>query len=318
MKNLIKVVLPFLIISFQAEAGLLDYFKDKLTPKVSNPNNQTMIAGLSFDNSGKDCPTPDQCKIKNADQRIDFAYLERYFPLSRTALKKVTVENLKNLDQDQMEQLYARLSSGPIPNVEFKGNVLRVPGGLMHRVARLLNKPNVSNLPVETMMEAIWGGKVFFKEEGFLLNRITVDKNKKFVVNLIGQLVDLRVDKKMAEKDGSYLFFPAKLYCGQSLMDSRRESVIIDYIYGEDIRENSKLSKYYRPEVDKIAGKDGLMVRDEIRMIHPGLYLGRAYMNRIFVLNFVLHNPTLEAQMEDPKAWGDECWTGTQARGLVD
>ena len=32
-----------------------------------------------------------------------------------------------------------------------------------------------------------------------------------------------------------WLLFPAKLYCGQSLLDGRRESVIIDYAYNDEL-----------------------------------------------------------------------------------
>ena len=31
-------------------------------------------------------------------------------------------------------------------------------------------------------------------------------------------------------------------------------------------------------------------MRDEIRMIRPGLYLGRAYLDRGFALNFTLYD----------------------------
>jgi hypothetical protein len=39
-----------------------------------------------------------------------------------------------------------------------------------------------------------------------------------------------------------------------------------------------------------LVGKDGLMIRDEIRMVRPGFYLGRAYFGTLFGLNFTLYN----------------------------
>ena len=33
----------------------------------------------------------------------------------------------------------------------------------------------------------------------------------------------------------AFLLFPAKLYCGQSLLDGRRESVIIDYAFTDEL-----------------------------------------------------------------------------------
>ena len=46
----------------------------------------------------------------------------------------------------------------------------------------------------------------------------------------------------------------------------------------------------YREKPDALAGRDGLDIRDEIRMVRPGFYLGRAYMKKVFVLNFTLYN----------------------------
>jgi hypothetical protein len=37
-------------------------------------------------------------------------------------------------------------------------------------------------------------------------------------------------------------------------------------------------------------------VRDEIRMIRPGLYLGRAYLDRGFALNFTLYDKATDEQ----------------------
>ena len=42
--------------------------------------------------------------------------------------------------------------------------------------------------------------------------------------------------------------FPARLYCGQSLLDSRRESVIIDYFFTDEIPG-------YRERPDYLAGR---------------------------------------------------------------
>jgi hypothetical protein len=111
----------------------------------------------------------------------------------------------------------------------------------------------------------------------------------------------------------AWLLFPAKLYCGQSLLDARRESIIIDYAYSDELPG-------YRDNVDFLAGRNGLKVRDEVRMVRPGLYLGRAYMDRAFVLNFVLENKDLAERDAAAFAAGqmkEDCWTGTQRRVLA-
>jgi hypothetical protein len=107
----------------------------------------------------------------------------------------------------------------------------------------------------------------------------------------------------------TWLLFPAKLYCGQSLLDGRRESIMIDYAFTDDIDG-------YREMPDALAGREGLQIRDEIRMVRPGFYLGRAYAQRAFLLNFTLINKEIEAKESDAfKATGkidEDCWVGPQ------
>ena len=69
----------------------------------------------------------------------------------------------------------------------------------------------------------------------------------------------------------------------------------------------------YEPRVDILAAASMLEVRDEIRMVRPGLYLGRAYLGRIFLLNF-----TLEC-LDDKcrKAPIDDCEIGPQRMALL-
>ncbi len=111
-----------------------------------------------------------------------------------------------------------------------------------------------------------------------------------------------------------WLMFPARLYCGQSLLDSRRESVIIDYFYTDEIPG-------YRERPDFLAGRRGLQVRDEVRMVRPGFYLGRAYLGKIFLLNFTLYNKDVATRDGDAFVKtgqvAEDCWTGTQQRAVV-
>ena len=109
----------------------------------------------------------------------------------------------------------------------------------------------------------------------------------------------------------AWLLFPAKLYCGQSLLDARRESIIIDYFFSDEIAG-------YQEKPDHLAGRRGLRVRDEIRMVRPGFYLGRAYLDKVFLLNFTLYNRDIAerdgaAFMKTGEA-SQDCWTGTQQR----
>ena len=120
---------------------------------------------------------------------------------------------------------------------------------------------HLKGLVIEDVGEALWRGKVFFRDERVLRNRIE----------------DLSILKKMGLVEGepkkmqyggkeTWLLFPAKLYCGQSMLDARRESIIIDYFFTDEIPG-------YQESPDFLAGRRGLKVRDEIRMIraefHP-------------------------------------------------
>ncbi|BBJ23906.1 hypothetical protein [Candidatus Nitrotoga sp. AM1P] len=237
----------------------------------------------------------------------DLAQLEYEHPLSVKELVKVTPEYLDTLSQEQLDQLYARLPAGPIPDGAFDGSIVfpkgssgklrlaEILGGLKGLAAQFKGKK------LEIIGETLWKGKVFYRDEKVLRNRIEDLAILRPIVGT-GEIPKISVDGRDA-----WLLFPAKLYCGQSLLDSRRESIIIDYAFTDELPG-------YREMPDSLAGRNGLKVRDEIRMIRPGLYLGRAYLDRAFGLNFVLENKTLakagEADFLAGKI-GQECWSGT-------
>jgi hypothetical protein len=240
----------------------------------------------------------------------DFAQVEYEFPIPLKELVKVTPKYLASLNQEQLDQLYARLGSGPIPDGPFDGEIVFPHGSSGKlRAAEIIGGlkglgVNFKGKMLETAGEALWKGKVFYRNEKVLRNRIEDLAVLRPVIGP-GDIPKIDVDGKDA-----WLLFPAKLYCGQSLIDSRRESIIIDYAFTDDIPG-------YREKPDFLAGRRGLKVRDEIRMVRPGLYLGRAYMDHAFILNFVLYNKDLDqagrAEFETGQI-KDDCWSGTQKR----
>ena len=254
--------------------------------------------------------------------RIDFARVEREVPLSRADLAKITPENIAALSQEQVDQIYGRLTAGPIPDGPYQGNLFfargdsldtrlgEVLGGVEGRIA------TAKIATLEAVGRTLWKGKMF-------------DRNARVLRNLIDDLGPLRpliddpsgVPTAIINRQGwlgsvlpankVWLLFPAKLYCGQSLVDSRRESVIIDYSYGDEVEG-------WRASPDSLAGRGGLRIRDEIRMVRPGFYIGRAYANRLFLLNFTLYNAEASeagaAAFAQGKPISEDCWTGEQAR----
>lgn len=250
---------------------------------------------------------------ENYAEKPDLARVEYEHPIPRQELAKITPAYLAKRTQEELDQIYARLSAGPIPDGPFDGSIVfpkgssgklraaEIVGGLKGLAVRLGGKK------VEIAGETLWKGKVFYRDQRVLRNRIQDLAVLRPIVGS-GDIPKIDVDGKDA-----WLLFPAKLYCGQSLLDARRESIIIDYAFSDELPG-------YRDNIDFLAGRNGLKVRDEIRMVRPGLYLGRAYLDRAFALNFVLENKALAEQGEQAFAAGqskEDCWTGTQKRVMV-
>jgi hypothetical protein len=243
----------------------------------------------------------------------DFARVEHEFPLAPTELAQLTPDNLKAFDQEQLDQIYARLTAGPIPDGPFDGGLF-FPKGISgeKRIAEIIGglpglAAGVKTEKLELIGKHLWRGKVFYRDERVLRNRIEDTALLKPLID--GDLST--IPKITVNGKDQWLLFPARLYCGQSLLDSRRESVLIDYFYTDEIPG-------YRERPDYLAGRRGLQVRDEIRMVRPGFYLGRAYLGKIFLLNFTLYNKEIASR--DGEAFvktgrvKEDCWPGTQQR----
>lgn len=254
---------------------------------------------------------------------VDFARVEHDFPLSRADLAKITPENLKALSQEQVDQIYGRLSAGPIPDGQHQGSLFFRKGEtLASRLSEIVGgiKGRISDAKIkklELIGRVMWKGKRFYLDERMLRNLIeNLDALKPLVGDDTDDIITDRTPRRsllrfVLPDDKVWLLFPAKVYCGQSLLDSRRESIIIDYAYSDELPG-------YREQPDSLAGRKGLKIRDEIRMVRPGFYLGRAYINRIFLLNFTLYNPEVAESEGEAFAQGantaEDCWVGEQVR----
>lgn len=250
--------------------------------------------------------------VRFGNPAIDFARLEHELPFTPAELMKITPDNLEAATQEQVDQIYARLTAGPIPDGPYNGQAFFPKGGSGRaRLAEIVGGGlkglvvDLKTAKLEHVAEAVWKGKVFYRSQRVLRNRINDLAVLKPLVGPDTQTIQkLDVDGKDA-----WLLFPAKLYCGQSLLDGRRESIIIDYAFTDDLPG-------YREKPDALAGRDGFEIRDEIRMVRPGFYLGRAYMKKVFVLNFTLYNPAIaEKEAGAFQTAGhaqEDCWVGSQ------
>ena len=175
--------------------------------------------------------------------------------------------NIKSFDrcsQSKLDSFYRELSAGSlIPDSVFDGSVeIARPdmSGNFNILKALRNiEPNFIREAQENFLEQIWKGKIFYR----------VNPNEAILFNRIHEVNQLK------ER------FPAHVYYGRSLFDSKKLSIVIDYTENQDIEG-------YRPSVDWLVNKKGFAVRDEIRKVNKSLYLGRAYVKGKFLLNFVL------------------------------
>ncbi len=246
----------------------------------------------------------------------DFARVEHEFPLVSADLAKLTPENLGAYDQEQIDQIYARLTAGAIPDGLFDGGpffpkntsgdkpIAEILVGLTGIAAEARTTKR------DLLGKYLWHKKLFHRDSGLVQNRIEDMAPLKHLIS--GN--PAAIPRITVNGQEQWLMFPARIYCGQSLLDSRRESIIVDYSYNDEIPG-------YREQPDYLAGRRGMQVRDEIRMIRPGFYLGRAYLGKIFLLNFTLYNKVL-ATRHTPEflrtgSTRQDCWPGEQTRTAV-
>lgn len=248
---------------------------------------------------------------------IDFAELEYRLPLSPADRMKITPANLKELSQEQVDQIYARLPAGPIPDGVYLGGAFfpqgegeysrvgEIVGGIMGRGVTAISER------IERIATYVWKGKAFDRDNMVLRNLIEDRTTLEALIDDDEDIETVEIPRQgllsfILPTRTVWLLFPAKLHCGQSLLDGRRESIIIDYAYNDD------LAGIFREEPDHWVNRKGLRIRDEIRMVRPGFYLGRAYINRAFVLNFTLFNEDVAGAQEATFLAGGEvgadCW----------
>jgi hypothetical protein len=223
--------------------------------------------------------------LRFAPPGTDVAALRNAYPLSDAERLALTPDNLRTLTQEQVDQIYARLASGALPDGAFRGDLFFPRDRNGRARIRDLAEPgsellaHVGALRAERLGRMLWKGKVFFRSEAIVRNRI------EDLVLLRPIISDSDTIPKLTfDGETTWLLFPARLSCGESRFDPTRPSVIVDY------SEAPKLDGY-RPTPDRLAGPDALNIRDEVRIIRPGFYLGRAYFGKRFALNFTLVDP---------------------------
>ena len=147
--------------------------------------------------------------------------------VSRDMAVTVDIEQLRTMNQQQLDDVFANSPAGPIPVGEAEGTVLFDPGTDLEQVA------------AEIAHLLFWKGKVFDPEKGELRNLI-------LPMGLPA--------------------IAAKVYLAPSWIDGR-DCVVLDY------SKRSVVAHW---------------IRDEIREVSLGLYLGVVFWERRKILNFAL------------------------------
>jgi hypothetical protein len=231
----------------------------------------------------------------------DLARLRSDYALTDAERRALTPESLRRLTQEQIDQIYQRLASGPMPDGPFRGDLFFPRDRDGHARIRDLADPaiplaaDVAALRAEHLGRALWKGKVFFRSQQVLRNRIEDLLILRPIVTDVSTVPKLTFDGET-----SWLLFPARLSCGPSRLDPSRRSILIDYAQGPQIEG-------YREIPDRLAGPDRLAIFDEVRVVRPGLYLGRAYFRERFALNFTLLDPAVGAGAPMAAAVMEDC-----------
>jgi hypothetical protein len=242
--------------------------------------------------------------IRFAPPGTEVGRLRSDFALTDAERKALTQENIKALTQDQVDQIYTRLWSGRMPDGPFRGDLFfprdrdgdATLGELSARGGSALGV--AASAKAERFGRAFWRGKVFFRSQGVLRNRI------EDLVILRPFIPDAETIPKLTfDGQTTWLLFPAILSCGDSRLDATRRSIVIDYARGKEVEG-------YRDIPDRLAGPDALSIRDEVRIVRPGFYLGRAYFGDRFALNFTLLDPASNSGAAVPTPVEEECNAG--------
>ncbi|MGK2926310.1 MAG: hypothetical protein ACSLE2_11885, partial [Lysobacterales bacterium] len=163
-------------------------------------------------------------------EALDFDTLEAQFPLGVDDLQRLDQQNIESFNQDQIDQIYARLTAGPIPDGPYHGSFFFAEGGNFRNIADVIGglRGRGMDLKLDLLTrlgEMLWQGKVFYRDSRELRN--IIDREQ-----VVGALFGVSADEMRTEQifgEQVALLFPARLYIGDSQLDTRRPSVIIDY-----------------------------------------------------------------------------------------
>jgi len=273
--------------------------------------------------------TPEQFSNVGYQFKPDQAWLESTAPMTLAMRQALSADDFKNMTQEELDQIYIRLSSGPIAPGSYKttammkGNAANnVKNFLMtkfHGVQVLGSTVCGQQDVAQCFSDFAWRGIRIYAPDSSTseyssrtaVSKITAQAVKAVLLPVMSQLDPRNWLIRTSDDfygESKYMIFPAHVYCGQSLLDHRKESVVIDHSWGSDFSP-------FINGIDNILGRDYMDIRDELRMVRPGLYLGRVYAQKIFLFNFVAYNPDADKAASQEAQWpADTCFNGKSTR----
>src|SRR5262249_57874336 len=126
----------------------------------------------------------------------------------------LTTEAMRHFTQAQVEEIYERLSAGIIPDGPFRGDLFFPRDADGHAHLRDVTGPvppalaHLSTLRAERLGRMLWKGKVFYRSQGILRNRIEDLAILKPVIKDTSTIQRLTFDGQT-----TWLLFPAKVSC---------------------------------------------------------------------------------------------------------
>src|SRR5918993_5533794 len=112
-----------------------------------------------------------------AEEALDFARLEHEYPMSMDERAALTPARLAESSQEPVDQLYAPLTAGPLPDGPYDGDLFFPRGTDSEtRLGEIIGGPvrsRLANLGVrrtEGLGRMLWKGKMFYRDERLLRN----------------------------------------------------------------------------------------------------------------------------------------------------
>jgi hypothetical protein len=254
----------------------------------------------------------------NADfrQKMDLAEVEYKYPLLPADLSKLTPANLATLSQEQIDQIYARLSAGPIPDGPFDGAILFPRGSSgKFRAAEIMGGLTGTALQLKGIaLDEV--GRVALARQGVLSRRARAPQpDRRPERAQEGRPRRRRSEEDIGRRQGRLAPVPR-----QALLrpEPVRFAARVDH-------HRLLLHRGNCPGIRKspISWRAGAACACATRSgwCGPASISGRAYLDRVFGLNFTLYNKAI-ADKDGPAfvqtgQVKEDCWVGTQPRAYA-